>query len=82
MTEGVKARVLFAILECAPMGRSREQFQAYARTGDVEGLWSYYQNAMARRADVLGYSHPKPEEKTPKMVRRASLGVAHPTAFA
>ena len=34
------------------MGRSREQFEAYARTGDVEGLWSYYQNAMASRADV------------------------------
>jgi len=34
------------------MGRSKDQFQAYARAGDVEGLWSYYQNAMARRPDI------------------------------
>ena len=52
MTQGVKAKVLFAVLSCAPMGRSKERFKKYAQEGDVEGLWTYYQRAMSARPDV------------------------------
>jgi hypothetical protein len=52
MTINDKAEALFAILKCAPMGRSLEPFRQYAEAGDVESLWRYYQNAMAKRADI------------------------------
>jgi hypothetical protein len=52
MTKAVKARVLFAVLSCAPMGRSKEQFRQYADTGDVEALWEYYQQAIKTRPDI------------------------------
>lgn len=52
MIKSVKAQVLFAVLQCAPMGRSKDTFANYAKEGDVESLWQYYQNAMASRRDI------------------------------
>lgn len=52
MTDRQKATVLFAVLQCAPLGRSKATFAKYASAGDVEGLWAYYQKAMATRPDV------------------------------
>lgn len=52
MTKALKARVLFNILSCAPMVQSRPDFKKYADAGNVDGLWSYYQNAMKSRPDI------------------------------
>jgi hypothetical protein len=52
MTDRDKAAVLFAVLQCAPIGQSKARFAKYAATGDVEGLFGYYLEAIARRQDV------------------------------
>ena len=52
MTNKTKSKVLLAVLSCAPMGGSKDQFQKYAEAGDVEAIWQYYQRAMAARPDV------------------------------
>ncbi len=52
MTRIKKARALFGILDCASMGLSRNTIMGYAKEGNVEGIWSYYTKAIARRPDV------------------------------
>jgi hypothetical protein len=52
MTKAHKARVLYGILQWAPMVNSRPEFRRYAEAGDLDGLWDYYQNSMRSRPDV------------------------------
>lgn len=52
MTALHKARVLYGILQWAPMVNSRPDFKRYSEAGDVDGLWAYYQNAMRSRPEV------------------------------
>ena len=52
MTQSLKAQVLFSILKIALVTPSERRFKQYADDGDVEGLWTYYQNAMKARPDV------------------------------
>lgn len=52
MTKAKKTAALFAILDCAPMGQSRVDFKRQAEAGDVDGLWTHYQNSMKKRHDV------------------------------
>jgi len=52
MTKKQKADVLFAILDCAPMGNSRSNFKRYAERGDVSAFWTFYQKSITARHDV------------------------------
>ena len=52
MTSAHQAKVLYAVLTCAPMTTSKPDFKRYADVGDVKGLWRYYMNAMRARSDV------------------------------
>jgi hypothetical protein len=52
MTRAHRARVLYDVLQWAPMVRSKLEFKRYADAGDVEGLWAYYQKAMKVRGDI------------------------------
>ena len=52
MTKAHKARVLYGILEWAPMVHSKPDFKRYADAGNVDGLWTYFQNSLRARTDV------------------------------
>lgn len=52
MTKAHKVRVLYGILQWAPMVESRPNFRQYAESGDLDAFWAYYQNSLRRRADV------------------------------
>lgn len=52
MTTKLKAKVMLAILELAPLGTSRPEFVRMANDGNVPGIWRYYQNSLAKRVKV------------------------------
>ncbi len=52
MTKAHKARVLYSILEWAPMVHSKPDFKRYADSGNLDGLWTYFQNSLRARTDV------------------------------
>jgi hypothetical protein len=52
MTAQLKAEILPAILNLAPTKSSCEEFQRLAAKGDVAGMWTFYQRAIATRRDV------------------------------
>jgi hypothetical protein len=52
MTKAHKVRVLYGILQWAPMVESRPNFRKYAEAGDLDAFWEYYQNSMRSRSDV------------------------------
>jgi hypothetical protein len=52
MTKAHKARVLYSILELEPMVRSKPDFKRYADSGNLDGLWTYFQNSLRARAEV------------------------------
>jgi hypothetical protein len=52
MTTKLKAKIMLAILDLAPLGAARPEFLRMANDGNVPGMWRYYQNSLAKRADV------------------------------
>lgn len=52
MTKAHKVRVLYGILQWAPMVESRPNFRKYAEAGDLDSFWEYYQNSIRSRQDV------------------------------
>jgi len=52
VTAAQKAKVMYSVLTCAPMTTSKPDFRKYSEAGDVQGLWSYYQNSMKARRDI------------------------------
>jgi hypothetical protein len=52
MTTKLKAKIMLAILKVAPMGASEHEFERMANDGNVPGIWRYYQNSLAKRADA------------------------------
>jgi hypothetical protein len=53
MTTKLKARIMLAILDLAPMATpSKSEFVRMANDGNVPGMWRNYQNALAKRAQV------------------------------
>jgi len=52
MTTKLKARIMLAILELAPAGKSRPEFVRMANDGNVPGMWRSFQNSLAKRAEA------------------------------
>lgn len=52
MTKSHKVRVLYGILQWAPMVNSKPDFKRYAQSGDLDAFWKYYQNSIRARADI------------------------------
>ena len=52
MTKAHKVRILYGILQWAPMVESRPNFRQYAEAGNLEAFWEYYQNSIRARTDI------------------------------
>ncbi|MGE0594637.1 MAG: hypothetical protein AB7G23_09065 [Vicinamibacterales bacterium] len=52
MTRAHKVRVLYGILQWAPMVTSKPDFRQYAEAGNLEAFWTYYSNSIRARADI------------------------------
>lgn len=52
MTKAHKVRVLYGILQWAPMTNSRPDFRQYAEAGNLDAFWRYYENSIRARSDV------------------------------
>jgi hypothetical protein len=52
MTKSHKVRVLYGILQWAPMVNSKPDFRNYAEAGNLDAFWTYYQNSIRVRADI------------------------------
>ena len=76
MTTKLKARIMMAILDLAPMGAAKAEFTRMANDGNVPGLWRYYQNALAKRADV-GESVAHANEISFEMLQPALKAIHH-----
>jgi hypothetical protein len=51
MTTKLKAKIMLAILDLAPMGTARPEFIRMANDGNVPGMWRYFQNALVKQAE-------------------------------
>ena len=52
MKKAHKVRVLYAILQWAPMVESRPNFRRYAEAANLDAFWEYYQNSLRSRSDI------------------------------
>jgi hypothetical protein len=46
MTPKLKAAAMFKVLSLAPMGQAEDRFREFAKRGDVEGFWDYYEGCL------------------------------------
>jgi hypothetical protein len=57
VTTKLKAKIMLAVLDLAPVGTSRPELVRMANDGNVPGLWRYYQNALGKRAEGEVVAH-------------------------
>lgn len=52
MTKAHKVKVLYGILQWAPMVSSKPDFRRYAGSGNLDAFWTYYNRSILARPDI------------------------------